>query len=59
VHRVDCGIVASYDLDGYASIDGDVITAKTQRRTLPWKYKENKSMNRKKKRRKLMKKKLK
>jgi hypothetical protein len=31
VHRVDCGIVTSYDLDAYASKNGDVVMAETQR----------------------------
>jgi hypothetical protein len=36
VHMVDCGILASYDLDAYVSIDGGA-TAETQKRTLLWK----------------------
>jgi hypothetical protein len=30
VHKEDCDILASYDLDAYVSIDSDIVTAKTQ-----------------------------
>jgi hypothetical protein len=42
VQRIICGILAAYDLDAFASVEGDVVMAETQRRTLPWKCKEKK-----------------